>query len=148
MISTLARGCRNRTSCDVPVPVEPLEIRVTFCGNPESDMALVLSLDVLGKLGGRREVVLRDWGPEVRGCLDQCRTRNRFCTSCRTPKIMPAALRNLGHLLTTDQDEVCCVENIEGWRKNGEWRRRASYLQCIADVLPVQQADPGRSALV
>ncbi|CAM9279878.1 unnamed protein product [Scytosiphon promiscuus] len=51
-------------SCDVPLPAEPLEIRMTFCGNPESDMALVLSLDVPGQLGGRREVVLRDCGRE------------------------------------------------------------------------------------
>eukprot|EP00752_Nemacystus_decipiens_P002453 g2310.t1 len=51
-------------SCDVPLPAEPLEVRVTFCGNADSDVALVLSIDVLGQLGGRREVVLRDWGRE------------------------------------------------------------------------------------
>ncbi|CAB1116744.1 unnamed protein product [Ectocarpus sp. CCAP 1310/34] len=51
-------------SCDVPLPAEPLEIRLTFCGNADSEMALLLSLDVPGQLGGRREVVLRDWGKE------------------------------------------------------------------------------------
>ncbi|CBN78701.1 Mannosyl-glycoprotein endo-beta-N-acetylglucosaminidase, family GH85 [Ectocarpus siliculosus] len=51
-------------SCDVPLPADPLEIRLTFCGNADSDMALLLSLDVPGQLGGRREVVLRDWGKE------------------------------------------------------------------------------------
>ncbi len=40
-------------------------MRLTFCGNPESEVALVLSLDVPGQLGGRREVVLRDWGREA-----------------------------------------------------------------------------------
>ena len=53
-------------SCDVRLPVEPLEVRLTFCGNAESEMALVLLLDVRGQLGVRREVVLRDWGQEVR----------------------------------------------------------------------------------
>ena len=41
-------------------------MRLTFCGNAESEMALVLLLDVRGQLGVRREVVLRDWGQEVR----------------------------------------------------------------------------------
>ncbi|CAN0505755.1 unnamed protein product, partial [Ectocarpus sp. 12 AP-2014] len=36
-------------SCDVPLPAEPLEIRLTFCGNADSDMALLLSLDVPGQ---------------------------------------------------------------------------------------------------
>lgn len=42
-------------------------MRLTFCGNSDSEIALVLLLDVQGQLGGRREVVLRDWGQEVRG---------------------------------------------------------------------------------
>ena len=54
-------------SCDVRLPAEPLEVRLTFCGNSDSEIALVLLLDVQGQLGGRREVVLRDWGQEVRG---------------------------------------------------------------------------------
>lgn len=38
---------------------------MTFCCNADSEIALVLLLDVPGHLGGRREVVLRDWGQEV-----------------------------------------------------------------------------------
>ena len=54
-------------SCDVRLPAEPLEVRLTFCGNSDSEIALVLVLDVQGQLGGRREVVLRDAGQKVRG---------------------------------------------------------------------------------
>lgn len=71
--SGLSVSCAAR-SCDVPLPAEPLEVRVTFCGNPDSEVALVLSLDVLGQLGGRREVVLRDWGREASLAL-----RSVFC---------------------------------------------------------------------
>lgn len=49
----------------MPLPAEPLEVRVTFSGNVDSEIALVLMLDVPGRLGGRREVVLRDWGEQV-----------------------------------------------------------------------------------
>lgn len=61
----LLRSAIASCSCDVPLPAEPLEIRLTFCGNANSEMALLLSLDVPGQLGGRREIVLRDWGKEV-----------------------------------------------------------------------------------
>lgn len=56
---------KRKNSCDLRLPFEPLECRVTFCGNPDSEMAIVLSLDVQGQVGGRREVVLRNWGRHV-----------------------------------------------------------------------------------
>lgn len=57
--------CLVRCSCDLQLPANPLEVRVTFSGNAESDFAVVLLLEVPGQLGGRREVVLRDWDQEV-----------------------------------------------------------------------------------
>lgn len=63
-------------SCDMPLPAEPLEIRVTFSGNSDSEIALVLLLDVPGQLGGRKEVVLRGWGQQV---TNRGMGRSRFC---------------------------------------------------------------------
>lgn len=52
--------------CDIPLPPEPLEVRIAFHGNEDSELALVLSLDVPHGTGERREIVLRGWGKEVR----------------------------------------------------------------------------------
>lgn len=60
------RDARGRSNCDVELPPEPLEVSFTFAADAGSEMALLLRLDLPGELGGRREVVLRDWGNEVR----------------------------------------------------------------------------------
>lgn len=61
-------------SCDVPLPAKPLEVRVTFSANDDSEIALVL---ILGRADGefgevrmRREIVLRGWGQEVSYLVD------------------------------------------------------------------------------
>lgn len=43
-----------------------MEIRVTFSGNADSEIALVLMLDTPDQMAERKEVVLRNWGQEVR----------------------------------------------------------------------------------
>ncbi|CAM9647193.1 unnamed protein product [Ascophyllum nodosum] len=49
-------------SCDFPLPPEPLEVRITFSCNTDSEIALVLVLGGAGEVEGRREIVLRGWG--------------------------------------------------------------------------------------
>lgn len=61
-------------SCDVPLPAKPLEVRVTFSANEDSEIALVLILGgdegEFREVSVHREIVLRGWGQEVSYLVD------------------------------------------------------------------------------